>query len=493
MRAAGLAASHEGSEDALSLTFPAPCDSVIAPSARAGACRHPRLVLATCILASSLAFIDGSVVNVALPAIGRGFHAATAEVQWVINAFMLPLSALLLLGGAAGDLYGRRRLMLWGIVLFTAASILCATAASLALFLAGRVLQGLGAAMLMPNSLAILSAAFTGEKRGRAVGTWAAAGAISGALAPMLGGWLVDAAGWPFIFLLNVPIALAAIALGWLYVPESENDERPPPDWAGAALATLGLGALTWGLTAWSANDRLDAATIAALAAGLLLLAAFLAVEHRRGAEAMVPLALFGSRAFGGLTLFTFLLYGALGGLMLLLPYTLIEAGGYAAVTAGAALLPLPIVIAIGSPLMGKAAARFGPRWPLTLGPLLVAAGFALALRIGGNTNYWTSVLPSILAISAGMAIAVAPLTTAVLGSVDDRHVGTASGLNSAVARGGGLIATALLGIVLSQQGAALVAGFHGAALVGVAVALISSLTAFALLRAPAGPKRSSP
>ena len=431
------------------------------------------------------------MLNVALPAIGRSFHAGTAEVQWVINAFMLPLSALLLIAGAAGDLYGRRRVMLWGIVLFTAASVLCAAAPSLEVFLAGRALQGLGAAMLMPNSLAILSAAFAGEARGRAVGTWAAAGAIAGALAPMLGGWVVDAIGWPAIFLLNLPVAAGAIALGYLYVPESENEERPPPDWAGAALVTFGLGALTWGLTAWSASERLGPSTAAALGAGAALILAFLFVERRRGGQAMVPLNLFGARAFVGLTLFTFLLYGALGGLMLLLPYTLIEAGGYAAVSAGAALLPLPIVIALGSPPMGKLAARIGPRWPLTLGPLLVAGGFALALRIGGDTSYWTSVLPSILMVSAGMAIAVAPLTTAVLGSIGERHVGTASGLNSAVARGGGLIATALLGIVLSRQGTALVAGFHGAAMVGAALALVSSLTAFATLRSPAGRTKS--
>src|SRR6185503_3144601 len=269
--------------------------------------------------------IDGSVLNVALPAIGRAFHAGTAEVQWVVNAFALPLSALLLIGGAAGDLYGRRRVMLWGIALFTAASVLCAAAPSLAIFLAARALQGLGAAMLLPNSLAILSASFAGEARGRAVGSWAAAGAIAGAVAPLLGGWLVDGIGWPFIFLINVPIAAGAIILGLLYVPESANERRPPPDWLGAALATLGLGALTWGLTAWSASGRLDAAGAASLGAGMLMMMLFLAAERRRGAEAMVPLALFGSRAFVGLTFLTFLLYGALGGLMLLLPYVLIQ------------------------------------------------------------------------------------------------------------------------------------------------------------------------
>jgi EmrB/QacA subfamily drug resistance transporter len=444
-------------------------------------------VLATCILASSLAFIDGSVLNVALPAIGASFRAATAEVQWVMNAFTLPLSALLLTGGAAGDLYGRKKVMLGGILLFTLASILCAAAPSLEIFLGGRALQGLGAAMLLPNSLAILSSSFTGEKRGRAVGTWAAAGAIAGAISPLLGGWLVDGPGWPFIFLLNVPIAAGAILLGWLFVPESANDERPPPDWIGAVLATIGLGALTWGLTAWSASGSVGPASGIAIGAGTALLLGFLYAEHRRGAEAMVPLALFGSRAFGGLTFFTFTLYGALAGLMLLLPYTLIQAGGYPATRAGLAVLPFPIIVAAGSPLMGKLAARIGPRWPLTIGPLLVAAGFLLGLRIGANGSYWATVLPSIVIVSLGMAIAVAPLTTAVLSAVDDHHVGTASGLNSAVSRAGGLIVVALAGIALSRSGAALIAGLHDAALAGAGLALIASLTAFATLGAASG------
>jgi len=465
----------------VSLGLPTPCDGAASGKCRAGT-RHPWLILATCILASSLAFIDGSVLNVALPAIGRSFHAATAEVQWVINAFTLPLTALLLLGGAAGDLYGRRRVMLWGIVLFTAASLLCAAAPSLAVFLGGRALQGLGAALLMPNSLAILSASFAGEAKGRAVGTWAAVGAISGAVAPMLGGWLVDGPGWPFIFLLNLPIAAGAILLGWLYVPESDNEQRPPPDWLGALLGTLALGALTWGLTAWAAGGRLDDITAASLGAGAALAIAFLWAEHRRGREAMVPLAMFGARAFVGLTIFTFLLYGALGGLMLLLPYVLIEGAHYPAATAGAALLPLPIVIAIGSPLMGKLAGRIGPRWPLSLGPLLVAGGFALMLTVDAEARYWSSVLPAILLISAGMAIAVAPLTTAVLSAIEDSHVGTASGLNSAVARGGGLIAVALLGIVLGRQGEALLAAFHAAALAGSALAVAAALCALLTL-----------
>jgi EmrB/QacA subfamily drug resistance transporter len=449
---------------------------------RGGEAKYPGLVLTTCILASSLSFIDGSVLNVALPAIGQSFDAQTAEVQWVMNAFTLPLSALLLLGGAAGDLYGRRGLLLLGIALFALASLLCAAAPSLPVFLGARALQGVGAAMLLPNSLAILSASFTGEKRGRAVGTWAAAGAIAGAVAPLLGGWLVDGLGWRFIFLLNIPFAIGAIALGWLYVPESRNEQRPAPDWLGAALATLGLGALTFGLTAWSSTDSLGTGAGATMAAGALILALFFRVEARRGKQAMVPLHLFGSRAFVGLTFFTFALYGALGGLMLLLPYTLIEALHYPATLAGLAVLPFPIIVALGSPLMGKLAARIGPRWPLTIGPLLVAGGYALGVRIGAEGSYVTTVLPSILAVSAGMAIAVAPLTTAVLSAVDEHHVGTASGLNSAVSRAGGLIVTALLGAVLSQRGDQLLTALHNAALVGAALALLSSLTAFATL-----------
>ena len=466
----------------MSLSLPGPCDGadgVATPGVKA---KYPALVLATCILASSLTFIDGSVLNVALPAIGRDFDAQTAEVQWVMNAFTLPLSALLLLGGAAGDLYGRRRVMQAGIALFGLASILCALAPSLPVFLAARALQGVAAALLLPNSLATLSAAFSGEKRGRAVGTWAAAGAIAGAAAPLLGGWLVDGPGWRFIFLLNIPFALGALVLGWLYVPESRNEQRPPPDWLGALLATFGLGALTFGLTAWSATDRVGPGAGATIAAGVIILALFFSVEARRGAKAMVPLQLFGSRAFLGLTFFTFALYGALGGLMLLLPYTLIGGLDYPATMAGLAVLPFPIIVALGSPLMGKLAARIGPRWPLTVGALIVAGGYALSIRISVDGGYLTTVLPAILTVSLGMAIAVAPLTTAVLSAVDEHHVGTASGLNSAVSRAGGLIVTALLGAVLSQQGTALVDALHGAALVGAVLALLSALIAFATL-----------
>ena len=446
---------------------------------------HPQWTLVATILASSLAFVDGSVVNVALPAIGRDLQASPAELQWTINAYLLPLSALLLIGGAAGDHYGRRRLLITGTVLFALASVGCAAAPSVAVLLAARAAQGVGAAMLMPNSLAILGNAFAGEARGRAIGTWAAAGAIAGAVGPPLGGWLIGAAGWRWIFVINVPLATGAIAIAWRYVTESGEGEQPL-DWPGAVLATVALGALTWGLTLWSSHRGIDLPAVAGLAIGGVALVAFLAVEHHRGARAMMPLELFASRAFVGLSALTFLLYGALGGLLVLLPFVLIE-GGYSPLCAGLALLPFPLGIGVASRAMGRLTQRIGPRWPLTLGPLVTAGGFALLVRVDPHAAYATSVLPGVVVIALGMAGAVAPLTTAVLASVDDRHTGTASGLNSALARTGGLVATALSGAVIAAGGAIL-AAFHGAALVGSALALAAAATAFWTLEA--GPAR---
>nr|WP_295659458.1 MFS transporter [Polymorphobacter sp.] len=459
-------------------TQPAACDANRATSQPPGATPHPGPVLAATILASSLAFVDGSVVNVALPAIGRDLAGAAPDLQWVVNAYLLPLSALLLLGGAAGDRYGRRRLLVAGIVLFALASVLCAAAPSLPWLLAGRAAQGIGAAMLMPNSLAILGSSFTGEARGRAIGTWAAAGAIAGAIGPLAGGWLVDLIGWRAIFFVNLPIAAGAIFLALRYVGES-TDDGTPLDWTGGILATAALGALTWGLTLRSTGPGGGAV----LVVGAVLLIAFVAVEWRRGDGAMMPVSLF-TRSFTGLTVLTLLLYGALGGLLLLLPYVLIKADHYSAFAAGAALLPLPITIGIASRAMGRLAAKTGSRLPLTVGPIVVAGGFLLAARIGSGGTYWTEVFPALVVISLGMAGAVAPLTTAVLGSVDAQHTGTASGFNSAVARTGGMVATALLGAALAAKGDALVAAFHMAAFVAAALALGAALAAFTLLEA---------
>jgi EmrB/QacA subfamily drug resistance transporter len=428
------------------------------------------------------------VTNVALPAIGADLGASPAELQWTINAYLLPLSALLLLGGAAGDHFGRRKLLIGGIALFAAASVGCALASDLLLLLAARTVQGLGAAILLPNSLAILGSSFDGEHRGKAIGTWAAAGAISGAVGPPLGGWLVDAVGWRSIFFVNVPVAAAAILIVWRYVEESIEGELPL-DWPGAATATLALGALTWGLTLWSSHGRFDAGVAAGLLAGVALVASFVRIEHRRGPRAMMPAALFGSRAFAGLTLLTFLLYGALGGVLLLLPYVLIQAGGYSALDAGLALLPLPLGVGIASRLTGALTARLGPRLPLSIGPMVVAAGFALLLRVDAQTSYWASVFPGVTVIALGMSCVAAPLTTAVLAAVDDRHAGTASGFNSAIARTGGLIATAVAGAVLASAGSGLIAAFHAAAWVGVGLSAVSGAAAWFTLGARPKPR----
>lgn len=447
------------------------------------------MVLATTILASSLAFVDGSVVNVGLPVIGRSMAADAGALQWVVNAYLLPLSALLLLGGAAGDRFGRRRLLIAGTGLFALASAGCALAPGMQVLLASRLLQGVGAAMLMPNSLAILGATFSGEAKGRAIGVWAATGAAMGALGPVLGGWLIDLGSWRAIFLLNLPLALGAILLAWRYVPQDDDGGQAPLDWAGGVLATAGLGALTWALTLGSGRSGWTPGALIIAFAALALLAVFVAVEHRRGRRAMMPLVLFASRSFIGLTLLTLFLYGALGGLFVLVPYVLIQAAHYSATAAGAALLPLPLMLSATSPLMGGLAGRIGPRLPLAVGPLVVGAGFLLALRIGGRADYWTEVLPALLVMAVGLSCAVAPLTTAVLNSVDGRHTGSASGFNSAVARTGGLVATALLGSVLALDGDRLLGAFHFAMVVGATTCLAASASAFTLI----GPQTARP
>jgi EmrB/QacA subfamily drug resistance transporter len=480
----------------MTAAVPGPCDRGIAeaagapPSPASPDPRAQRRTLVASILASSLAFVDGSVVNVALPAIGADVGGEAAGMQWVVNAYLLPLSALLLLGGAAGDKFGRRRLFNAGVALFALASLLCALAPSLPLLLAGRALQGASAALLMPNSLALLGAAFAGTQRGRAIGTWAAAGAIAGALGPLLGGWLVELVGWRAIFLINLPVAAGALWLGWRHVAESREARAAPLDWPGVAAATVALGLLTWGLTVLSGEGGgvggglgSGRAAWTATALGVLGLGLFVAIEHRRGERAMMPLDMFASASFAGLSILTFFLYAALGGLFVLLPFVLIAAGGYSPLAAGAALLPLPAVIGLASRPMGTLAVRTGPRLPLTIGPLIVALGFLLATRIGGDSDYWTTVLPAVLVIAIGMAGAVAPLTTAVMASVDGDHVGVANGFNSALARAGGLIATALLGSVLAAHGAGLEQAFDIAALAGAAAAAVAGVAALLLLR----------
>ena len=467
------------------------CDAALATgSASARETRHSNWLLTTTILASSLAFLNGSVVNIGLPSVGATFKASPGDLQWVINAYLLPLSALLLLGGAAGDRFGRVRLLIIGTAIFGGASIACALAPSLPWLLVGRSLQGVGAALLMPNSLAILGAAFSGEARGRAIGIWASVGAVMGALGPVLGGWLIDTVGWRSIFLINLPLATGAIVLAIVFVRDARReDEAPTLDLLGGLLATAALGAITWGLTFGSGHAGWTPAALLLAFAGVALMLSFLAVEWSKGEVAMMPLTLFGSSSFIGLTLLTLFLYGALVALLVLLPYVLIRAAGYSGAEAGAALLPFAVVLALASPLMGGVAGRLGGRAPLSIGPLVVAGGFLLFLRIGPHADYWTTVFPAILVIAIGMAGAVAPLTAAVLGSVDSRHTGSASGLNSAIARTGGMVATAVLGGVLGAAGPALIGGFHAAAIVCAFASVAASASAFFLIAAGAPAK----
>ena len=471
----------------MSTTFSAPCDAGVAVASRPQENRHPRATLAATILGSSLAFIDGSVVNVALPIIGLDLNANSADIPWIINAYLLPLGALILLGGGAGDHFGRRRLFLLGLALFTLASIVCAIAPSLTWLLICRGLQGLGAALLMPNSLAILGASFSGEARGRAIGIWAAVGALASAVGPLVGGWFVDTSGWRTIFLLNLPVAAASGYLAWKFVPESMDErEGLSLDWTGALLATLALGSLTWALTSASEPAANTTWLWIAAAIGAALLTSFLLVEAKRGDRAIMPLALFATPTFVGLTLLTLFLYAGLGGLFVLLPFLLIQVGGYSAVAAGAAMLPLPAVIGLASPLMGRVTAHLGGRLPLAIGSVIVAVGLAMYLRVNANAiDYWADILPPTLLVAIGMGVSVAPLTSTVMSSVNADHVGVASGFNSAVARIGGLIATALLGFVFAQQHStdAFVEGFRIAALTGAALAAAAAACALLLIR----------
>lgn len=463
-----------------------------AAAGKAAKADNGALVLLACIAASGLSMIDGSMVNVGLPAIGRSLGAAGGGLSWVINGFTLPLSALILTGGAVGDRFGRRRTLLIGVGVFTAACAICAFAPTLTWLVIGRLLQGAGAAFLMPNSLAILGARFEGPAKGKAVGLWAASTAAAAAVAPLLGGWLIDTIGWRAMFLVNVPVAAGAFALAAIFVHDSTDEDRPALDLTGAALATLALTALTFGLTDASARKALDLRVLACVGVGVIATAAYLWVQKRKGERAMTPLSLFASPSFIGLSLLTLLLYGALGATLVLVPYLLQESRHYGATAAGAALLPFPIILSVASPFMGGVAGKIGPRLPLTIGPLIVAAGFLFAMRMPNPGPYWATLLPAMLVISLGMAGAVAPLTTAVLSSVEKKHTGTASGFNSAIARTGGLVATALLGGVLAMKGDALASAFRLVCVICAGCAAAAAAAAWIGLAKQAKPRPSS-
>jgi len=462
------------------------CGVRTAPAAR---CERPWLVLVACILASSLAFVDGSVVNVGLPAIGHQLRGNASDLQWVINIYLLPLSSLLLLGGAIGDHFGRRDVLVGGTAVFALGSGLCAAAPGLGWLLAARMLQGAGAAFLLPNSLAVLGSAWTGSARGRAVGIWSAASAITAAIGPVLGGWLIDTVGWRAIFLVNLPLAAAAIAitLGFVRNPPREATEQPLDLW-GAVLATASLATLIWSLTTGAGNGAADRSVLWTAALGIGLAGVFLWIEKHRDESAMMPLSLFGSRNFVGLTLLTMLLYGALGALLVLVPFVLIRGAHYSGTLAGAALLPFPLVMAAVSPVMGELAGRTGSRTPLIFGPIVVALGFLLLSRLSPSGHFWSDIFPAMLIIAIGMSAVAAPLTTAVLASVDSDHTGLASGFNSAVARTGGMIGTAMLGGVFASNGAVLFDAFHKAILACAIASLLAGGSATMLSAATRPP-----
>jgi EmrB/QacA subfamily drug resistance transporter len=430
-----------------------PCDAGIiraTPAFPAGLSeKRKRMTLAATILGSSMAFIDGSVVNIALPAIQQALHADAVSTQWIVNAYLLLLGALVLVGGSAADLYGRKRIFIAGIVLFTAASIACGLSLDIKMLIASRAVQGLGAALLTPASLAMLGATFDKHERSRAIGIWAGVGALTSAAGPVLGGWLVDQVSWRAIFLLNVPLAIAATWLAALFACESRDPQAKRLDWMGAFVAAVGLGSTTWGLSAIPAAGFHDKTVLGALGAGVTLLASFVAIEARLREQAMMPLSLYRSRNFSGANALTLLLYFALGGALYYLPFGLIRLGGYSATRAGAALLPFVLIMGLGAPLAGTFSDRFGPRLSLTAGPIIAACGLALLAFADFGKSYWTGVFPAICVLGVGMTIAVPPLTSTVMSSAGEAHAGIASGVNNAVARVAGLLAVAALGVVL--------------------------------------------
>ncbi len=429
-----------------------PCDAGVVYSApdTAPCDKHVgSWVLAATVIGSSMVFIDGTVVNVALPALQTDLRATVVDLQWIIEAYALFLAALLLVGGALGDRFGRRRVYAVGVSLFAAASVWCGLARDANQLILARAMQGLGGALLVPGSLAIIAACFSDEQRGRAIGTWSGLTAITTALGPVMGGWLVEHISWRAIFFINVPLALTVLFILFKRVPESRNEESAVTlDWWGASFVTVGLAGIVYGLIE-SANQGFGSPLVSgALVVGAVLLTLFIIVEAR-GAAPMVPLTLFRSRTFSGANMLTLLLYAALSGALFFVPFNLIQVQGYSATAAGAAFLPLIVIIFLLSQRAGRIADRSGAKPLLIIGPLIVALGYVLFALPGIGGSYWTTFLPAMSVLGLGMAISVAPLTMAVMGSVTVHHSGLASGVNNAASRVAGLLAIAVFGIVI--------------------------------------------
>ena len=436
-----------------------------------------RWVIAAAVLGSGVATLDSTVVNVALPAIGRDLGANFAGLQWVVTGYTLTLASLLLVGGSLGDRFGRRRTFVWGVTWFAAASALCAVAPGAGVLVAARLLQGVGGALLVPGSLAVISASFCAEDRGRAVGAWSGLGGIAAAVGPFLGGWLVEVASWRWIFLLNVPLATVVVLIAVRHVPESSDPTagEKPIDIPGALAGSAGLAALTYGLIQRSAPTA---------AVGVAVLVVFVTIEARSKAP-MLPLSIFANRVFSAVNGLTFVIYGALGTVLFLISLVLQEGLGYSALQAGGSLFPITLIMLALSSRSGALSERIGPRLPLTVGPVVIGTGLALLVRVQPGRGYAVTVLPALVVFALGLALTVAPLTATVLAAADTRQAGVASAVNNAVARAAGLLAVAAVPLLTgfdperSVGPATVVDGLHDVARISAVACVVAGVLAY--------------